>query len=529
MNRLKTKDVSQLFDMRFDDDSNYEWCQSQPLSPCTSGFNIESNDTYFSNTLLSATQEEKDYLSYLNHEILPHTVNIASENYMGHMTGSVPMFIKQLMNVIIGMNQNVVKVETSNILTSIERQVIGTLHKAFFGLSEGIYSEYLQNPNHCFGVGTSGGTIANITALSYALNALLCEQENFSGVVKQGLVQAHQHYEFNDIVIVGSERMHYSIDKAAKLIGLGKNSVIKIRTDHSGSVDILELQRVLSEVTRAGAKVLAIVGIAGSTETGSVDSLDALATLAKQYGAHFHVDAAWGGPYIFSDIYRSKFSGIEHADSVTVCGHKQFYLPIGVSFCLFRDHKFAQVSENNTAYQCRKDGFDLGRYTIEGSRPAFSLLMHALFKIWGKSGIEAVVDHNLSMARTFAEIVKQRPRFELFEEPSMNIVTYRCVLDECYEKNPSKRAQLEEYINSTIQKFQFLAGDHFVSLTELNHSSSSKQDTPERTTVFRAVFCNHHVNKLSMERTLDQQEALFLKAIDKLSKENSDLQESLAS
>jgi glutamate/tyrosine decarboxylase-like PLP-dependent enzyme len=71
--------------------------------------------------------------------------------------------------------------------------------------------------------------------------------------------------------------------------------------------------------------IIAIIGIAGATETGSIDNLSQISSIARQHNIHFHVDAAWGGPLIFSREHCSKLSGIEQADSITIDGHKQLY------------------------------------------------------------------------------------------------------------------------------------------------------------------------------------------------------------
>ena len=83
--------------------------------------------------------------------------------------------------------------------------------------------------------------------------------------------------------------------------------------------------------------IVSLVGVAGATETGSIDDLAGIAALATKYKVHFHVDAAWGGPAIFSEVHSVKMKGIELADTVTLDGHKQLYTPMGVGLCFLRD------------------------------------------------------------------------------------------------------------------------------------------------------------------------------------------------
>ncbi|MEF2482186.1 aminotransferase class V-fold PLP-dependent enzyme [Vibrio mimicus] len=517
MNKNGINEAKNLFDYRFKWDRLME--NNSNINPFSNGMQIEKQTNDFSKSLLNIHfQDLNDYEKYLKCIILPNSINLKSDGFMGHMTGTVPYFIKQLMNVITDLNQNVVKVETSNILTLIERQVIGTLHDSFFNAGEFFYKKYMQNPNVCLGIGTSGGTLANISAMSFALNRLFSARGSFKGIAQEGIFNTLRYFNFEKVVIVGSERMHYSIDKAAKLIGLGKDAVIRIKTTTNGTIDIDVLESTLKSLNQSGIKILSIVGVAGSTETGSIDPLKDLALIAENYQAHFHVDAAWGGPLIFSEKYKHLLSGIDQADSVTICGHKQLYLPIGISFCIFKDPDFASHSENNTAYQCKKNSHDLGRYTLEGTRPASSLLLHALLMAWGAQGIGIVMNNNIKMANYFSNLIKNEIGFELFESPKTNIVVYRCRIDESIDFSPEEKLKLENDLNYKIQKHMFEHGHDFISLTELTCRQKNENEN-KNVVVFRAVFCNHQITEASIQRLICSQGLLFKKMLNELHQE----------
>jgi glutamate decarboxylase len=83
--------------------------------------------------------------------------------------------------------------------------------------------------------------------------------------------------------------------------------------------------------------IIAIVGVAGTTDSGNIDSLLDIADIAQAANVHFHVDAAWGGPLVFSEQHGQKLVGIERADSVTIDGHKQLYLPMGIGMVFMRE------------------------------------------------------------------------------------------------------------------------------------------------------------------------------------------------
>ncbi|MDV5172422.1 AMP-binding protein [Photobacterium rosenbergii] len=217
---------------------------------------------------------------------------------------------------------------------------------------------------------------------------------------------------------------------------------------------------------------IAIIGMAG-VFPGSVDPLEEIGALAAEFGVHFHADAAWGGAYTLSCNHLELVKGIEMADTVTICAHKQLYIPMGTSLCIFKSPGFASHSENNTAYQCKKVSYDLGRYTIEGSRPASILMLHALLNLWGDAGMGHVFDTTLSLTQNFNGKIKSSENFLLAQEPALNIVVYRYIPVALREKVLTKEkltyAEIEliNEINKKVQSQQFINGDSFVSSTTL--------------------------------------------------------------
>src|SRR5262249_34528450 len=156
-----------------------------------------------------------------------------------------------------------------------------------------------ENSDSTLGVVTSGGTVANITALWAARNASLGPQGDFGGVEREGLLAALRHHGYADAVVVGPESMHYSFTKAAGLLGIGERGLIRVRTDSRGRMDLAALRQTVAACQARGAHILAIVGVAGSTDAGALDPLREIADIAEEADAHFHVDAAWGGPLLF--------------------------------------------------------------------------------------------------------------------------------------------------------------------------------------------------------------------------------------
>jgi putative pyridoxal-dependent aspartate 1-decarboxylase len=449
------------------------------------------------------------YVELLQQKILPNVVNVGSPNYIGHMTGPVPKFIREMNALVTVLNQNQVKIETSLISTLIENQVIGAFHHLVYQKEKAFYETYVQDPASPLGVITNGGTMSNIMALSYALNNALKPKGRFRGLAEEGLVKALKFYDYENVVLLGSPWCHYSFGKALKMLGLGKESFIKVDyegKDHTAIKD--ELRTIINRLKSEKTLVLGLIGIAGITESGNIDPLVTLGEIAKEHQIHFHVDAAFGGSFLMDDELRKKFKGIQLADSISICAHKQLYIPIGLSVCLFGDPDFATASENNTHYQARKGSFDLGKYTVEGSRNFMSLILHAALHVFGKEGFAEVVRHNYQTAQHFASLIESSSEFELLYRPDLNIVLYRYIPIAMRGKTQFTDEELEQVntLNRAIQKQQFHGGNTFVSYTEIY-----RQGNATRHVAFRTVFMNPYTGPQNLINVLEDQKAIAAK------------------
>ena len=271
---------------------------------------------HYKDTRIGDVPEKKltDVITDLIQDIAPHAVNVASPYFVGHMTSAIPFFMIHLKTIVAALNQNVVKLETSKVASVIERQVIAKIHRLIYGMDEDFYQEHVQNTHTTLGAFTEGGTTANLTALWVARNAALAPVGNFRGVETDGLFAAYQAYSIDRSVVLISRRRHYSFRKAGGVLGIGNQNVIAVDVDANNRIDIDCLYKTIRRIHREGrARILAIVGVAGATETGTVDPLRKLAEISAENGVHFHVDAAWGGPTLTSEKYRYLLDGIDLA------------------------------------------------------------------------------------------------------------------------------------------------------------------------------------------------------------------------
>ncbi len=446
-------------------------------------------------------------------DVAPKAVNVASPYFIGHMTSALPFFMVHLKAITAALNQNVIKMETSKVLAVIERQVLAKIHRLIFKQDDAFYRAHVQNTRTALGAFTSGGTTANITAMWVARNRLFPPKDDFKSIEEDGLFKAMQVHDTDRVVILVSRRGHYSLRKASGILGLGNKNIIAVDVKPDHTMDTDKLKQTIQALKQQGrTKIAAIVGIAGATETGTIDPLQDMADICEKEQVHFHVDAAWGGPILLSDTYAHLLSGIERADSVTIDGHKQFYMPMGAGMVYFKNAMALDAIAYHARYVNRKGSVDLGIKTLEGSREAACLILDASLKIMGSKGYALMIDHGIETARAFAQKIEERPEFELVTPPVLNILTYRLVPLAFRQKlqtaQGEERKQLNQEldeINIRLQRIQREAGKSFVSRTRLKL-------VPEddfMVVVLRSVIMNPYTTEIILDDILDEQEKIY--------------------
>jgi len=464
---------------------------------------------------ISQVPEKKlaDVIEDIITDIAPRAVNVASPYFIGHMTSAIPFFMVHLKAISAALNQNVIKLETSKVLSVLEKQVLAKIHRLIFKKDDIFYKTHVQNTQTALGTFTTGGTTANITALWVARNRLLAPTDTFAGVEADGMHAGFKAHGMDRMVVLVSRRGHYSLKKACGVLGLGNKNVIAVDVDANRALDLKKLSDLIQAIKKQGrTKIAAVVGIAGATETGVIDPLFQIADICETEGIHFHVDAAWGGPVLFSEKYAGLVNGIERADSVAIDCHKQFYMPMTAGMVYFKDPNALDAIAYHARYVNRKGSVDLGIKTLEGSRESSSLILDAAIKIMGARGYGLMIEHGIKTAKAFADKIIQRPLFQLVSPPSLNILTYRAVpeamakaLDTAAPDKARKLNLALDKINTTLQRTQREAGHSFVSRTRLRLA----HDDPYNVVVLRSVIMNPMTTPDILDKILDEQEEIL--------------------
>ncbi|HEY3612790.1 MAG TPA: pyridoxal-dependent decarboxylase [Gaiellales bacterium] len=266
---------------------------------------------------------------------------------------------------------------------------------------------------------TSGGTIANLTGLACAR--------------ARALPNAREHgVAPGSAGVYASEHVHNSIARACDVLGLGRRALRAIRCDDSFRIRPDELARAIETDLAAGVTPVAVVGVAGTTSTGAVDPLAALADICAEHGVWLHVDGAYGAPAAAAPSSAHRFAGLERVDSLAIDPHKWLYLPKAVGCVLLRDPAALGAAFGGEAAYLENvgDGPFAGPTWpvwegIEVTHPFRGLGPWMALRAYGADALVAAIENDLRLARLLADAVREAPDLELLDEPQLSVVVYR--------------------------------------------------------------------------------------------------------
>jgi aromatic-L-amino-acid decarboxylase len=269
---------------------------------------------------------------------------------------------------------------------------------------------------------TSGGSLANVTALKVALN------EQSPAVRRGGVAAAEGRPAF-----YVSTQAHYSLDKVADLLGLGTEAIRKVPCDAAGRILPEALEARIAEDRGSGFRPFCVVGIAGTTTSGAVDPLETLAEVASRRGLWYHVDAAWGGAARLCRNRRDLLRGIERADSVTLDPHKWFSVPFSAGAVVVREGAaLRRAFEVRPSYVSDRafaehDDLNLFQLGVAGSRRFDALKVWLSLRQHGRRGYEEAIERQIGLAERLAEKVAASSDLEAASDPSLGVLCFRHV------------------------------------------------------------------------------------------------------
>lgn len=304
------------------------------------------------------------------------------------------------------------------------------------------------------GTFASGGSMSNYMAMLMARD-LYDPSSRTDGVTKK-------------MIVYTSEVSHYSIQKNASLIGIGRNQVRFIKTNAYGEMLADDLEYQIKKDLTDGLHPFFVNATAGTTVLGAFDDVVQISKVCKTYNLWLHLDGAYCGGVIFSKKYKHLVKGIELTDSFSVNAHKMLGAPLTCSIIVVKDKKHLYQSFSNDAeylYQTANDDFNLGKTSFQCGRRNDALKIWTLWKSVGSSGLENIVDQQFHLADIARKYIKNHPDYTLYSFDNSISVCFN------YKGISAKTLCTELYVNSEILVgFGAFKNDEFVRLVTINTS-----------------------------------------------------------
>lgn len=303
------------------------------------------------------------------------------------------------------------------------------------------------------GVLTSGGSLGNLTALLAARQA-----KTSYNIWEEGVRSEEKP------VFMVSEQSHYSNARAVKIMGLGDSGILKLPVNDKFQIDTNKIEEHYLAAKKEGKNIIGFIANSCSTSTGTYDDLEKIADFCEKYNIWMHVDAAHGGPVIFSEKYKYLIKGIERADSVVIDFHKMMMASALTTAVLFKESShsyetFAQkasyILERNT------DWFNIASRTLECTKKGMSIKLFAAIKLYGEKLFDDYVTGRYEAAREFAEHLNSHQNFELALKPESNILCFRYYDEKLNTDDLNK-------LNAAIRKKIVEDGSFYIVQTQID-------------------------------------------------------------
>lgn len=327
-------------------------------------------------------------------------VRVTGPRFFGYVLGSGEPIGAAADLLVSVLNQNVTAWRSSPSAVTIERVVVGWLAEVIgcAGFTGSL---------------TGGGSSANLMGLAMAREARLPANECGA---RPGTIYA-------------SEQIHMSIPKAIALLGIGRENLRLIPCDDNFQIRVDLLRASMERDVGAGLTPIAIVGSAGTVSTGSIDPLVELAEIARESGAWFHVDGAYGALAAIAEP--AKFAGLNQADSLSLDPHKWLYQPLDCGCLLYRDAEAARRAFSHTEDYAKSlvndpvEGFAFFEESIELSRRFRALKLWLSLRYHGLANFREAIRNDLAHAQLLAGLITKQPELALLAPVPLSAVCFR--------------------------------------------------------------------------------------------------------
>jgi len=403
--------------------------------------------------------------------------NLHHPHYVGHQVpASLPL--AGLFDAVTTMTNQVMAIyEMGPWATAIERAVVNKLGETI-GFAAGEFT----------GLVTSGGSLANLTALLTARNVMLGESWS-RGLSSSASPPAKSRPA---PVLVAHAEAHYCVTRSAGILGLGTDQVVHVPLDKHRRMDVNKLEAILSELRQKNVPIVAVSAAACATPIGAFDPLVDIADVCRRHEVWLHVDAAHGGAACFSAKHRHLVEGLHLADSVVCDAHKMMFMPALCALVFYRnpEHRYAAFQQAAPyLFDPSAPGmaeYDNGISNLECTKRAAAMGLWGVWSLFGSRLFEALVDSTFDLSQQFYELLLTQDDFEPFCRPECNILVFRYLPAELQDRSPAEidRFQLQ------LRRAVIQSGDFYLVQTRLDDRSYL------RTTLINPLTTVEHLQKL---------------------------------
>ncbi len=339
-------------------------------------------------------------------EMVERGFHVGVANYFGLMNPT-PTFAGVLAETLTAaLNPQLATTARSQLATKIEAETLRWIGERFGW----------QQPFD--GTFTSGGNEANFSALAMALAT------QFPGVVQDGVAVIGAQP-----LVYASEEAHHSLDKSVGLLGLGRKALRRVPLNQRFTMDVSALERSIAEDRKAGRRPFCVVATAGTTNSGLIDDIPAIAEICEREGLWLHLDGAYGAAITFSDAYRDLVRGIERCNSVTIDPHKWLAVPFVAGVIMTRYPQAMQAAFGVTTPYMPKSRAgippDNFKVSAQWTRRMNSFKLWLTLKMHGRAAYQANIDRQMQLAKEFAQWVERSELFELATPQELPILNLR--------------------------------------------------------------------------------------------------------
>lgn len=428
----------------------------------------------FDEPLPQQPQSMETILSEVETKIFANSTLYLSPRFFGYINsgGNQASILGELLASAV--NQIVALWHFSPAASEVERRVIQWI------------AEFIGYPRQAGGCLLSGGSAGNLVGLAVARKQKAPFDSDSLGM--RGGPR---------LTVYASQEVHASLDKAMMILGMGRDQLRKLAVRDDFTIDLDALEKQVSEDRNNGCHPICVVGVAGTTNTGAVDPLNALADFCQARGLWFHVDAAYGGPAARTELAGKLFEGLEQADSVVLNPHKWLYVPAEAACILVREsatlrRTFQVVADYLKSEEEVGTGapFDFKDYGPQLHRSFRALKVWMTFKAYGAKKLRAAIESNIEIMRYLADRIDESHDFVRLAPVPLSIVCFQ------YRTADISRHRDGKYLNDLNNRLiETLEGDGrvFVSGTIIHGKRA-----------LRACSVNHRLCREHVDLLLEE-------------------------